>query len=59
MMRSHSSRRRFNSREWGDVVMRRQVTPGHWPMTAASAIELDEVEKPTHATRRTQPLQNT
>lgn len=29
MMRSQSSGRRSNSREWGDVMMRIQVTAGH------------------------------
>lgn len=29
MMRSQSSDRRWNSREWGDVMMRIQVTAGH------------------------------
>lgn len=29
MLRSQSSDRRWNSREWGDVMMRMQVTAGH------------------------------
>lgn len=45
MMRSQGSNRRFNSREWGDAMMRRRVTPGRWPLTAASAIEIEPGEE--------------
>lgn len=46
-MRSHCS----NSREWGDVMMREQVTPGRWPLTASSAIEIDQIERTRHRDR--------
>lgn len=52
-MRSRCSIGRFNSREWGDVTMRSQVTHGRSTSTSASAIETVEIEKTPHTITRT------